>query len=130
MKAKPHTVPKSVVNLFFTIGVISAIAFRVIIVFQYMAPAWVRPVWYVGVIGYFLFFLYRYYISQKRRCAVRKNDLVNKISKGEILDENEREVTIYLLNSLLKSKENLNYLIIFVLSFIVVAFDIVMILLK
>lgn len=130
MKAKPHTVPKSVINLFFIIGVISAIAFRVIIVFQHMAPSWVRPIWYVGVIGYFIFFLYRYYISQKRRYAVRKNDLVNKISKGEILDENEREVTIYLLNSLLKSKENLNYLIIFVLSFIVVAFDIVMILLK
>ncbi len=126
MKQKPRTVPKFIINLFFIIGIISAIAFRIIIVFENVARQWVRPIWYIGVIGYLIFFLYRYYISEKRRNAVRDFDLINKISNGQKLTEDEKEVSIYLLKSILKSKENINYLIIFILSFIVVAFDIIL----
>ena len=47
----------------FLLGLASAIAFRAIIIFQHLEPSWVRPVWYIGTAGYFLFFLYRYQIT-------------------------------------------------------------------
>jgi hypothetical protein len=61
-----HIVPKYIIYSFFILGLISAIAFRAIIVIQRLEPAWIRPVWYTGTIGYFFFFLYRYIISERK----------------------------------------------------------------
>ncbi|MBW1940704.1 MAG: hypothetical protein JRI28_04910, partial [Deltaproteobacteria bacterium] len=86
----------------------------------------VRPVWYFGIIGYIFFFLYRYFIAQKRKRVVDKNNLIAKLSKNEELSAKDREVTIYLLSSLTKSLENINYLFIVALSVIAVLFDIIL----
>ncbi len=113
---KPHTLPPSVIYCFFALGIISAIAFRAIIVFQRLEPSWVRPVWYVGVLGYMVFFLYRYYISEKRKRAIESFELIEKVKANACLTDEDREVVIYLLSSIKKSPENVNYFIIFLLS--------------
>ena len=122
----PHTVSPLVINLFFVIGIVSAFAFRVLVVLAHLQSPWFRPVWYVGVTGYFAFFLYRYLISRKRRQAVADYDLLGKLRRGDELSGEDREVLEYLLSSLVKSRENINYLVIFVLSILAVAADIVM----
>jgi hypothetical protein len=120
----PHTLPGPVIHGFFLIGVLSAVAFRLIIVLPHVEPAWVRPVWYAGVIGYIIFFLYRYYISRKRKKAIRDHDLIEKLKANACLSDDDRDVTIYLLSSIMKSMEDLNYYIIFILSILAIAADI------
>ena len=130
MKDQPHTLPKSVIYGFFILGLLSAIAFRIIIVFQHIEPTWVRPVWYAGILGYLAFFLYRYSISRKRKRAIKEHDLITKMKNKKDLSDEERQTIIYLLSSIQKSMEDLNYYIIFILSILAIAADIVFTLMK
>lgn len=123
-KQRPHTVPAYVIYLFFALGLISAVAFRAIIVFQHVDPAWVRPVWYIGTIGYFLFFLYRYLITRKRKNAIEQYQLIEKLKANACLTDEDRDVTLYLLSSVKHSLEDVNYALIFVLSVIAIAADV------
>jgi len=125
MNDQPHTLPKYVIYGFFILGLFSAIAFRIIIVFQHIEPGWVRPVWYAGILGYLAFFLYRYSISRKRKKAIKDYDLINKLKKNACLSDKDREIVTYLLSSIQKSMEDLNYYIIFILSVLAIAADIV-----
>lgn len=122
----PKTVPSFVVYLFLVIGLLSAVAFRLVTIINTFIPSLLRPVWYFGVIGYIFFFAYRYHISEKRKNTIRANRLLEKIqAPGEISSE-DRALIAYVLSSIIKSKENLNYLFIFVLSMAAVAVDILL----
>jgi hypothetical protein len=126
MPAIPKTVPPWVIYLFLVIGLLSAVAFRLLTIINTFSPALMRPVWYFGVIGYIFFFAYRYYISEKRKTAIRANRLLEKIQgQGEIAPA-DRALIAYVLSSIIKSKENLNYLFIFVLSIAAVGVDILL----
>lgn len=127
---KIHIVPKYIMYAFFTLGLLSAIAFRSIIIFQHVEPLWVRPVWYIGTVGYFLFFLYRYNISKKRKKAVEEFQLIEKLKTNACLTENDREVVLYLLSSIKLSLEDINYAIIFLLSIVAVIADVLLTLIK
>ncbi len=123
---KPHLVPKQVIYAFFVLGLVSAISFRAIIVIKKIDPAWVRPVWYIGAIGYLLFFLYRFYIAKKRKRAIDRFQLIEKIKSNACLTNEDREVVIYLLSSLKKSPEEVNYFLIFLFSIIAIALDLLL----
>jgi hypothetical protein len=126
-KSQPHTLPKPVIYGFFILGLFSAVAFRIIIVFQHVEPSWVRPVWYMGILGYLAFFLYRYSISRRRKHFIKKYGLIPKLESKDPLSDEERQVVTYLLSSIQKSMEDLNYYIIFILSILAIAADIVFI---
>ena len=123
MKAK--VMPKSVINLLFFIGLISAFAFRIIRVFQHIKPDLVRIVWYVGIFGYIIFFSYSYSISGKRKYLIEKHKLISKL-KDVNLDKSDKDIAVYLLSSLKESRENLNYLAIFAFSVMAVVADLVL----
>ena len=126
MTTVPKTVPSFVVYLFLVIGLLSAVSFRLVTIINTFIPSLLRPVWYFGVIGYIFFFAYRYHISEKRKNAIRANRLLEKIQgSGEISGE-DRALIAYVLSSIIKSKENLNYLFIFVLSIAAVGVDILL----
>ncbi len=121
---KPHLVPKWVIYGFFVLGLVSAISFRAIIVLKKIEPSLVRPVWYVGAVGYMLFFLYRTHITRKRKSAIQKYRLIEKVKTNACLSDEDREVLGYLLSSLEKSPEEFNYFLIFIISIIAVVIDI------
>lgn len=123
---KPHTVPRYVIFGFFILGLVSAIAYRAIVVMQHIDPQWVRPVWYMGTVGYLLFFLYRYSISRKRKHTIRDYQLIEKVKASACLTANDREAVVYLLQSLKKSMEDRNYFIIFILSIIAIIVDLIL----
>jgi len=125
-KNEIHVVPKYVIYGFFILGLLSAIAFRAIILFQRLEPLWVRPVWYIGTGGYFFFFLYRYAITKKRKSAIEGFGLIEKVKANACLTEQDREVVLYLLSSIRFSLEDINYAIIFILSLIAVAADLLL----
>ena len=127
---KPHAVPKSVSYGFFVLGLLSAVAFRAIIIFQHLEPSWVRPVWYVGTGGYFFFFIYRYEIAKKRKRAVEAFQLIEKLKANACLQDEDREVVLYLLGSVKNSPEDINYAVIFVLSIIAIIADLILSMMK
>lgn len=127
---KPHTLPKYMIYGFFSIGLLSAITFRAIIVFQHVEPTWVRPVWYIAVLGYFLFFMYRFWISQKRKKAIKDYKLIEKVTANACLTDDDREVVLYLLSSIKVSLEDINYAIIFLTSIIAVVADLILVSMK
>ena len=119
----PKIIPKPVIILFFLLGILSSVAFRAIILFQKFNPGWVRPAWYFGVIGYMLFFVYRYRISVRRKRAIRQTNIIEKLGAGVTLSAEDREAALYLLSSIRKSPEDWNYLAIFILSVAAIALD-------
>jgi len=122
----PKTVSPFVIYLFLVIGLLSAVAFRLMTIINTFSPALLRPVWYFGVIGYIFFFAYRYHISEKRKAAIRANRLLEKIQGSAEITAEDRALIAYVLSSIMKSKENLNYLFIFVLSIAAVGVDILL----
>jgi len=125
-KKTPHVLPKYIIYSFFTLGLISAVAFRAIIVLQRLEPEWLRPVWYIGTIGYFLFFLYRYIITRKRKKAIEAFQLIEKVRGNVCLTDEDRELILYLLSSVKASLEDLNYAIIFLLSILAIIADLLL----
>ncbi|HZV35236.1 MAG TPA: hypothetical protein VFB72_11740 [Verrucomicrobiae bacterium] len=123
MPTVPKIIPKPVIISFFLIGVLSSIAFRVIIIFQKVQPGWVRPTWYCGVLGYMIFFIYRFYISQRRKRVVAQSGIISKLQTSEALSADDRQAALYLLSSIQKSPEDWNYLAIFILSIAAIAID-------
>ncbi len=126
MSAVPKIIPKPVITAFFIIGVLSSVAFRVIIILQKLRPGWVRPVWYFGVLGYMLFFIYRYYISQRRKRVIHRSGIITKLQQATALTPDDRQAALYLLSSIQKSPEDWNYLAIFILSIIAIAIDLLL----
>lgn len=109
------------------LGLATAIAVRALIVLSHVQPSWVRPVWYFAVLGNFVFFFYRYQITKKRKAAVQEHQLIEKISTERSLSQDDREVLIYLLSSIKKSPEHINYLIIFAFSILAIGIDLVLV---
>ena len=126
MTHAPKIIPTPLIIGFFILGLLSSVAFRAIILLQKYSPGWVRPVWYFGVIGYMLFFMYRYFISQRRKRTIAHSDIIGKIRDGVALSAEDREAALYLLKSVRASQEDWNYLAIFVLSIIAIALDLLL----
>lgn len=126
MSTTPTIVPKPVIVGFFVLGLLSSVAFRAIILLQKYSPVWVRPVWYFGVIGYMLFFMYRYYISLRRKRAIAQSGIIEKIGAGDTLSAEDRDAALYLLNSVRRSQEDWNYLAIFILSILAIGLDLLL----
>ncbi len=105
------------------LGLSTAIAFRALIVIDHIRPEWVRAVWYFAVLGNFLFFWHRYQITQKRKHAIQDHQLIARINSLTGLSAEEREALTYLLQSIKRSPENINYLIISCFSLIAIATD-------
>ncbi len=126
IKGQPSIAPAYKIYGYFILGLSTAIAFRALIVLDHIQPTWVRPVWYFGVLGNFIFFLYRFRVSVRRKKAIREFQLIDKMQSGESLTARDREVIIYILRSIKLSPENINYLIIFLFSLLAIALDIVL----
>ena len=125
-KTEPRLAPPFVVYGALALGLSTAVAFRAILIFNYIQPAWVRPVWYFAVLGNFVFFLYRFRITEKRKKTIETYHLIERIRSGKHLSDTERAVLTYLLRSIKQSPENINYLIIFLFSLVAIAADLIL----
>ena len=77
-----------------------------------------------------MFFLYRFRISQKRKKAIRDYQLIEKVKANACLTDDDREVVLYLLSSIKVSLEDINYAIIFIMSIIAIAADLILVAMK
>lgn len=115
--------PKWLINLFLWIGLCAGIAVRSLMLLNRANPAAAIWVWRFAMFSYFIFFAYRYFIGRRRRRVVINHDLLEKITLAEGLDETTREGTIYILRSIVRSKELFNYSFICLLSLVALILD-------
>jgi len=112
--------------LFFIIGLVATVAMRVITVLMYMDPLYGKIAWYIGVGGFFLFFIYKFRVSQIRYRAINKRGLVDKINYKKELAGEDYNLIGAILCSLSSMKERINYIFIFGLSAIALVLAIYM----
>ncbi|MDF7823310.1 hypothetical protein P4B35_04745 [Pontiellaceae bacterium B12227] len=115
--------PKWLINLFLWIGLTAGIAVRSLMLLNRANPTAAVWVWRFAMASYFIFFAYRYFIGRRRRRVVTNHDLIEKITQAEGLDETTREGTIYILRSIVRSKELFNYSFICLLSLLALILD-------
>ena len=127
MRGNKYLIPSYYVHAFFIIGILATTSIRLIIVFKHLSPDLIRPAWYFGIIGYIVFFAYRYYVASRKKALVNKHDLIEKIKNIQGMDDRDKELIEYLVTSVVKSKENINYLFIFVSSIAAIVIDLILV---
>ncbi|WP_372798020.1 hypothetical protein [Pontiella sp.] len=123
MKNEFAVLPKWLINLFLWIGLSAGIAVRMLMILNRWYPPATVYVWRFAMASYFFFFLYRYIIGRRRRGIVVRHQLIDKIRAAEGLDETTREGTVYILRSIVRSKELFNYMFICILSLLALILD-------
>lgn len=110
---KPHS--NFVRYLFFICGIIATLAYRAIVVIN--DRELVQFMWYLGTIGFIIYFLHRYQISQTRARLITENDLDRKV-ESLALSETDKASMRYIFGTLRSTKERWNSIVIFVSSFV------------
>lgn len=112
-------------ELVFYVGVIATIVYRIIIFLNRLPNHfWSDIAWYVGTIGFIWYFAHRYNIEENRWLIIKERNLEEKVSKGNALSSDDREVLVKTLHSLESSKAKWNYIVIFVISGLALLWDI------
>ncbi len=102
--------------IFFIIGIVATIAIRVVTVLIHMDPIYAKIAWYIGIGGFFIFFIYKFRISLNRTRAINKQNIVDKINNMKQLMKEDYGVVSAILCGLSSRKETINYIFIFGLS--------------
>ena len=113
-QTKEHS--KFLRNFYFWSGIIATLAYRIIIVLNFYSNTWVKMSWYIGTIGFIIYFIHRYQISEKRAKLIKNNQLRQKIRDCAGINDQDTESLDYILRTLVTSKEKWNYIFIFLLS--------------
>ena len=119
----PSKYPAWVTWIAFGVGLTGAISLRLILIAKEYRPELVRLLWYVGVCGNMLFFMFRAYITHRRRHLITTLRLRDKLRDEHSLCPADYQALRYLVDSLYASKERWNYVIIFVCSVLAIGWD-------
>ena len=122
-KEKIKTYPKTLKYFFFLAGIIATLAYRVLIVLNYYSPYWVKVAWYIGTIGFTIYFGYRFDVQRRESNLVNDYDLLGAIRKSGI-DKKHKRILNHVVGIVSKSKAKWNSLFIFLLSFAVLVLGI------
>ncbi len=101
---KIHPGSKFLRIFFFWSGIIATIAYRITFLLD---PFWVKIVWYIGTIGFILYFGHRTQIESKRAKLVKDYSLVEALEKSDI-EEEKKSALSYLIKTSLTSKARFN----------------------
>lgn len=110
--------PKFVRLFFFWAGIIATVAYRIIIVLNWYSPLWVKVSWYIGTIGFVLYFWHRFNVAKKRARLIKDYELIEAVDKVDCIDPQRKLALRYLVKTSLTSKSRWNSAIIFILSII------------
>ena len=111
---------------FFVSGIIATLAYRGIVVLNQYSKLLVNIAWYIGTIGFILYFGHRAHVQRKRADLVRENKLVKVIADLKRVNTEQRKALNYLVRSAVTSKASWNSLFIFWLSVLALVVGIVM----
>ena len=102
--------------IFVVIGMVATVSIRSVTILMILNPFYGKVAWYTGVVGFFIFFIYKFRVSQSRAKLIIQKGLISKIDNKEQLARDDYDDIGGLLCSLVSKKERINYFFIFVLS--------------
>ena len=111
---EPKVSPKPLRLFYFWSGIIATFAYRAIIVLN--NAVWIKVFWYVGTIGFIIYFIHRFDISKKRSKLIIEHKLREKMDSLDHLTDDDKKALRYILGTLVSSKEKWNNYAIFILS--------------
>ncbi|MFH1867991.1 MAG: hypothetical protein ABH843_03370 [Candidatus Omnitrophota bacterium] len=102
--------------VFFFIALVAVIALRAVNVVFDFHPLLAKIFWYVGVVGFFVFFLYKFRYDRLMRKELEETKLVDKmLSRGKLTDH-DYDVLGTIICKLSSKKDSINYFFIFFFS--------------
>ena len=113
---KPKLHSNALRLFFFWAGILATFCYRAIVVVNNYSHLWAQIFWYVGTIGFIIYFIHRYQISEKRTKLIKDYKLDEKIKISSDFSPDEKDVMKYIFNTLQSSKEKWNYYFIFASS--------------
>lgn len=102
--------------IFFIIGIIATIAIRIVTLIMHLDPFYGKISWYIGVGGFFIFFMYKFKVLNERSKRINQQGVLEKISRKEELTDNDYYLIRVILCNINSKKERINFLFIFLLS--------------
>tara|TARA_Y100000310_G_scaffold338149_1_gene427031 strand:+ start:495 stop:890 length:396 start_codon:yes stop_codon:yes gene_type:complete len=126
MKEVMYQQPSSLRWFFFMVGIIATLAYRIIIILNFYDPLWVKISWYIGTIGFILYFGYLFNLQSKRADLATQYNLLNVVRKMKGIKEKQKEALRYIVKSNATSKAKWNSAIIFILSVLALIIGIIL----
>ena len=111
-----HADSKRLRLVYFWLGLIATFAYRIIIVLNFFEPIWVKVAWYVGTIGFIIYFWSRYKVVKRFSSLIHDEGLVGAVEKATNLSADQKKALSHIIETLDTTKARLNYVIIFILS--------------
>ena len=113
---KPTAHPKYIRISFFWTGILATIAYRIIVILNNYSQFWAQMAWYIGTIGFVIYFAHRYQISEKRVLLIKDYRLDEKINQLGGISEDDKKAMNYIFSTLKSTLEKWNYIFIFIAS--------------
>lgn len=102
--------------IFFIIALVAAVSVRLVNVLLNASQFWAKAFWYIGVIGFAVYFLYKFNLDLRLKRYLEKSRLQEKLNQQEGLTQDEYKALAGLLCNLRSKKEAINYFFIFFTS--------------
>jgi hypothetical protein len=115
---KPKVHSKALRLFFFWSGIVATFCYRAIVVVSNYSHVWAQTFWYIGTIGFIIYFAHRTQISEKRAKLIKEYKLAEKVKNLTELSQEEKDALSYIFKTLQSSKEKWNSIFIFAASFV------------
>jgi len=116
MKEEIKEKSKLIRSLFFLIGIIATLAYRIIIVLNFYSPNWVKVSWYIGTVGFVLYFGHRFDAQRRRVKLISDYGLDKAVKKVKGIGPKQKEALNHVIRTTYASKSRWNSAVIFILS--------------
>jgi hypothetical protein len=103
------------IGFFVVVGIVATLAYRIIIILNFYSSIWVKISWYIGTVGFILYFGYLYNVQSKRARLAVDYHLLSAIDKTKIKGK-QKQALRYIVKSNVNSKTKWNSAAIFILS--------------
>lgn len=108
--------------MFFIIGLVATVSVRLVALFMDYNIIYSKIAWYAGVIGFFIFFLYKFRVETTRAKLISQKNLMNKIRDNQGLEREDYGLISAILCGLSSNKDRVNYIFIFGSSILALLF--------
>lgn len=102
--------------VFFLTALVATIAIRAVNLFMDFDPNMAKALWYIGIIGFFVFFLYKFRYDNMLHKELENTGLKDKLLRKEELLDHDREILGTIICGLSSKKDKINYFFIFLTS--------------
>ena len=102
--------------VFFFLALLAVISLRAVNLMLDFNPGMAKALWYTGVLGFFVFFVYKFKNDHVLHREIERTGLKEKLLHKKDLSEHDREVLGTIVCRLSSKKDKINYFFIFISS--------------